>query len=242
MRNLGRPILLRLRCAGGVRGTGRNSRHHRTGNPTPGPKTPETDLGQAHSIPGRGAKFILVSPDGPLTGLPFAALPGMQPSTFLIEEGYSSLQFPPPNSCLASRSRSRNLPTCPCYWSVMLSMANLPQQDESATSRVWRCPSIPCCPRLTPSSTTSATASSNDSRRVRTSHFARTRRPRPHSLNRLRSSVTCTSPHMGSSPTSRRSPHSIHTPAPFESRQYRDRSGGCGFSSRTLERSKCSLG
>jgi CHAT domain-containing protein/Tfp pilus assembly protein PilF len=33
-----------------------------------------------------GARTLLVSPDGPLTGLPFAALPGSKPDTYLIEE------------------------------------------------------------------------------------------------------------------------------------------------------------
>jgi CHAT domain-containing protein/Tfp pilus assembly protein PilF len=34
----------------------------------------------------RGAKVVLVSPDGPLNGLPWAALPGAKPGTFLIHE------------------------------------------------------------------------------------------------------------------------------------------------------------
>src|SRR5207248_7102429 len=43
-----------------------------------------------------GAKVILVSPDGPLTGLPFAALPGEKPGTFLVEDGYAFATIPVP--------------------------------------------------------------------------------------------------------------------------------------------------
>src|SRR5207248_8230272 len=42
------------------------------------------------------AKTVLVSPDGPLTGLPFAALPGAKPGTFLIEDGYAFATIPVP--------------------------------------------------------------------------------------------------------------------------------------------------
>jgi CHAT domain-containing protein len=34
----------------------------------------------------RNAKVVLISPDGPLCGLPFAALPGRRPRTYLVEE------------------------------------------------------------------------------------------------------------------------------------------------------------
>src|SRR5207248_3999502 len=43
-----------------------------------------------------GAKVVLVSPDGPLTGLPFAALPGEKPGTFLVEDGYAFATVPVP--------------------------------------------------------------------------------------------------------------------------------------------------
>ena len=42
------------------------------------------------------AKTVLVSPDGPLNGLPFAALPGNKPDTFLIEDGYAFATVPVP--------------------------------------------------------------------------------------------------------------------------------------------------
>src|SRR5262249_36883027 len=32
------------------------------------------------------AQTVLIAPDGPLTGLPFAALPGSKPGTYLLEE------------------------------------------------------------------------------------------------------------------------------------------------------------
>lgn len=42
------------------------------------------------------AKTILVSPDGLLNGLPFAALPGDTPGTYLIEDGYAFATVPVP--------------------------------------------------------------------------------------------------------------------------------------------------
>jgi CHAT domain-containing protein len=42
-----------------------------------------------------GAKVILLAPDGDLTGLPFAALPGSKPGSFLLEE-YTFVTIPVP--------------------------------------------------------------------------------------------------------------------------------------------------
>ena len=43
-----------------------------------------------------GAKTVLISPDGPLTGLPFAALPGQKPGSYLVEDGYAFATVPVP--------------------------------------------------------------------------------------------------------------------------------------------------
>jgi tetratricopeptide (TPR) repeat protein len=75
------------------------STHGSGKKPPPGKADPATALREELWLPLEkrlaGARVVLVSPDGPLNGLPLAALPGAKPGTFLVQQyGFAVVPVP----------------------------------------------------------------------------------------------------------------------------------------------------
>ena len=114
-----------------------------------------------------GVKVVLVSPDGPLNGLPWAALPGSKEGTFLIHE-YAFAVVPVPQllpELLGGKPRLANQqPSLLLAGGIDFGRRNTRiQRRQPASCRRFRCTGR--CPGPRARSTTSAPSSRTPSRR-----------------------------------------------------------------------------
>ena len=165
-----------------------------------------------------GVKVVLVSPDGPLHGLPWAALPGSKQGTFLVHELCLRRRARPP---ALARAAPRHAATWrrsrrPCCWPEVSTSDRRTlgmQRRQPAGCRRFQCTGR--CPGPRARSTTWRNGSDAHSRRLpRRSCWAKTRPPSKRSWPPHRRIGSCTWPPTASSPASRSSPSSWPSSGP----------------------------
>ena len=155
-----------------------------------------------------GVKVVLVSPDGPLHGLPWAALPGSQPGTFLVHE-YAFAVVPVPQllpELLRGKPRlAKPAAILAAGRRYRLRTRRTPGMQRRQPASCRRCRCTGHCPGPRARSTTSGTEFEAHSRGAPAPLRAgrRTKRPSKRSWPPHRRISSCTWPPTASSPASR---------------------------------------